>query len=77
MSSATPCAWLGLSSRVIQGPRSCRKETMTVPLLLSPHAKQIAEGLVRTGRASDARLFRTWLQLRATAGNFYWIALDG
>jgi hypothetical protein len=32
---------------------------------------------VRTGRASDARLFRTWLQLRATAGNFYWIALNG
>jgi len=50
---------------------------MPAPLLLSPRAKQIAEGLVRTGRASDARLFRTWLQLRATAGNFYWIALDG
>jgi hypothetical protein len=33
--------------------------------------------LVRTGRSSDARLFRTWLQLHATAGNFYWIALDG
>jgi hypothetical protein len=43
----------------------------------APRAKQIAEGLVRTGRASDARLFRAWLQLRATAGNFYWIALDG
>src|SRR5216683_866400 len=56
---------------------SFRKETMPAPLLLSPRAKQIAEGLVRTGRASDARLFRTWLQLRGTAGNFYWIALDG
>jgi hypothetical protein len=53
------------------------KGTMPPPLLLSPRAKQIAEGLVRTGRASDTRLFRTWLQLRATAGNFYWIDLDG
>jgi hypothetical protein len=50
---------------------------MPAPHLLSPRAKQIAEGLVRTGRASDARLFRTWLQLRATAGNFYWIAMNG
>jgi hypothetical protein len=48
---------------------------MPAPLLQSPRAKQIAEGLVRTGRASNTRLFRTWLQLGATAGNFYWIAL--
>jgi hypothetical protein len=50
---------------------------MSAPLIPSHRAKAIAEGLMRTGRASDARLFRTWLQLRATTGNFYWIALDG
>ena len=53
-------------------------EMMSPPPQPSPRAKQIAEGLVRTGRASsDVRQIRTWLQLRATAGNFYWISLDG
>ena len=51
---------------------------MSAPPQPSPRAKQIAEGLVRTGRASsDVRLIGTWLRLRATAGNFYWISLDG
>ena len=43
----------------------------------SRRANEIAEGLMRTGRGSDVRLAGTWLQLCGTAGNFYWIALDG
>jgi hypothetical protein len=50
---------------------------MSTPLLPSRRAKEIAEGLVRTGRAFDVRVVGTWLQLRAKTGNFYWISMDG
>ena len=41
-------------------------------------AKAIAEGLVRTGRASDQRLTSGHFRLRANnGGGFYWIAVDG
>ena len=51
---------------------------MSAPPVPSPRAKQIADGLLRTGRGSDVRLMvGTWLRLQATSGNFYWISLDG
>jgi hypothetical protein len=50
---------------------------MSTPPVPWRRAKEIAEGLMRTGRGSDVRLVGTWLQLRATTGNFYWISLNG
>ena len=44
---------------------------------LSPRAKAIAEGLIRSGRGSDPRLAHGHLRLRAKLGGFYWIASDG
>jgi hypothetical protein len=53
------------------------KETMSTPPVPSSRAKEIAEGLLRTGRGSDVCLVGTWLQLRAINGNIYWISFDG
>jgi hypothetical protein len=50
---------------------------MSAPLIPSHRAEAIAEGLVRTGRGFDVRPVRTWLQLRAKGGTFYWVSLDG
>jgi hypothetical protein len=44
----------------------------------SQRAHAIAEGLMRTDRASDLRVYHGYLQLRAKhRGGFYWISLDG
>jgi hypothetical protein len=46
----------------------------------SRRARAIAEGLVRTGRASAPRTVGTYIRLRARvgrAGRFYWVAVDG
>jgi hypothetical protein len=45
--------------------------------ILSARTKEIADGLMRTGRASDPRIVHGHLRLRATRGGFYWIAPDG
>jgi hypothetical protein len=45
---------------------------------ISARAKAIANGLIRTGRASDGRAARGYLRLRAErSGSFYWVAADG
>jgi hypothetical protein len=44
----------------------------------SQRAHAIAEGLMRTDRASDLCIHRDYLRLRAKrGGGFYWIAFDG
>ena len=44
----------------------------------SRRAEEIANGLVRTGRASDPRMVHDHVQLRANrGGGFYWITIDG
>jgi hypothetical protein len=45
---------------------------------ISARAKAIANGLIRTGRASEGRAARGHLRLRAErTGSFYWITADG
>jgi hypothetical protein len=45
---------------------------------ISARAKAIADGLMRTGRASDPQAVQGHLQLRAKRGSgFYWIAASG
>jgi len=47
-------------------------------MVISARAKAIANGLVRTGRATGHRLTHGHIQLHATRGeSFYWIAADG
>jgi hypothetical protein len=45
---------------------------------LSPRAKAIAEGLIRTDRAAKHGVFdRGMLRIECLGGGFYWIALNG
>jgi hypothetical protein len=44
---------------------------------LSKRAQAIIEGLMRTGRGSDQRFLDTYVRLRARAGGFYWVHVDG
>jgi hypothetical protein len=46
-------------------------------LSISKRAKAMADGLIRTGRASDYGATNSHLQLRAKRGGFYWITADG
>jgi hypothetical protein len=46
-------------------------------LPISKRAKTMADGLIRTGRASDYGGTNTHIQLRAKRGGFYWITADG
>jgi hypothetical protein len=44
---------------------------------VSRRAQAIAAGLVQTRRASALRRTGAYLQLRATAGGYYWVAVHG
>ena len=44
---------------------------------ISHKARALAEGLMRTGRASDPQTVDGHVQLRAKIGGFYWITPDG
>ena len=45
---------------------------------ISPRARAIAEGLIRTGRAGKHGVYdHGMLRLECLAGGFYWISLDG
>ena len=45
---------------------------------ISQKARALAEGLIRTGRATEARAMDGHLQLRAkSGGGYYWITADG
>jgi hypothetical protein len=46
-------------------------------LSISRRARTMADGLIRTGRASDYGATSSHLQLRARRGGFYWITADG
>ena len=51
--------------------------TPTAPPI-SPRAKAIAEGLIRTKRAGlHGVIDRGMLKLECTKGGYYWISLDG
>jgi hypothetical protein len=43
----------------------------------TPRALAIAEGLVRTGRATRLREADNHIVLRSKASGFYWVAFDG
>ena len=46
--------------------------------LISPRAKAIAQGLIRTDRAGARGVYdRGTLRLECLSGGFYWIALNG
>jgi hypothetical protein len=54
--------------------------TATAPTeqLISPRAKAIAQGLIRTDRAETHGVYdRGMLRLECLSGGFYWIALNG
>jgi len=45
---------------------------------ISPRAKAIADGLIRTKRAiNDAALDQGMLRLRCKKGGYYWVSLNG
>ena len=48
-----------------------------LPLRPTPRALAIAEGLVRTGRATRVDESDNHIVLRCKSGGFYWIAFDG
>jgi hypothetical protein len=51
--------------------------TLTEPMI-SPRAKAIAEGLIRTDRAGKHGVYdQGMLRLERRGGGFYWIALNG
>ena len=49
----------------------------TPSLLPSPRAVAVAEGLVRTGRASAPITVDGYIRLVAGAGQHYWVSSDG
>ncbi len=42
-----------------------------------PGALAIADGLTRTGRASDVEYHPPYLRIRASHGGYYWVSFDG